>query len=1142
MTEIRYDLHKAIRDFGLVRLAKGAEAALSQKIIFVQNTRTAHANPARISCKEKDVYGDTEGFLLLHNESLSIRGEDEKHYRAEICIDQKYGEYVCAKCDCGSFVESSFSCIHTEALLMAYYIDSYGPDVLRGTALEEELKRITEIEDPLLPGILRRTDSALNRFRNLSRSSGKRKEKPVWISDPKQLPDNEEKRGSGRRTSVGEKLGLECVLVPLQGIVSVEIKAGPGRNYVIRHQQELLKAYRDDLPYTFGKNRVVPVGKSHFSKEDREIMDFFLHLYESYHKMARDHTILPFTGSDRRYFLLEGSELDAFMQLMEGRTVTLDGRHCKVELDREPAMIEMRKETYGASLTLHDEKLIGCGLSGMYLRQEDRVIRLPSDQWEMRKTLIDAGRQGKELYVQDKDIPAICVGLGEIDPGFDHVEFHGMVPQTYLPELPRIRIYLDYPQEYLISCKVMAYYARTDKQYNIFNQKMDKNRRNLPEEEKAAKKLWGFFNAYDDKERVIYCQCNEEELYLFLTERIPYLSEIGEVFISDAMKKLKVRQSGNISVGIRLDAGNLLMSLNSNAMDKQEMIQVLNAYDRKKHYTRLKNGEFIAFDEKNTRVWEVLAEAFRNYGRKNPEAMKIPLYRALYYEEMLADREDISLEEAGEYRQLVENLRDDGSRRYQIPERLSEVLRGYQKDGFCWMKMLKRNGFGGILADDMGLGKTLQVLSFLLSEKEEGKTGDQIRTLIITPASLVYNWKKEVETFTPSLRCQVIAGNQKERREIIRKIGRKDREEQADIYITSYDLLKRDVAEYEEITFANEIIDEAQFIKNQNTQASKGVRLINSHFRMALTGTPIENRLSELWSIFDYLMPGFLYRYTRFRGEYESPILNNHDQEVMEKLRRMVHPFVLRRLKKDVLKDLPDKLEETVTVEMEGEQRRLYDAYAERLRLSLDKQSDEEFHQGKIEILAELTRLRQICCGPEVFLEKYKGGNAKMEACIELLHQAIDGGHKVLLFSQFTRVLDELCGRLGKEDISYHRIDGSTRKEDRMNMVEAFAYDDVPVFCISLKAGGTGLNLTAADIVIHYDPWWNVAAQNQATDRTHRIGQENTVVVYQLIAENTIEQQIVKLQQTKAKLAEDVLSGEGIANILIDKEALLGLL
>ena len=350
------------------------------------------------------------------------------------------------------------------------------------------------------------------------------------------------------------------------------------------------------------------------------------------------------------------------------------------------------------------------------------------------------------------------------------------------------------------------------------------------------------------------------------------------------------------------------------------------------------------------------------------------------------------------------------------------------------------------------------------------------------------------------------------------------------------------MAEYEEITFANEIIDEAQFIKNQNTQASKGVRLINSHFRMALTGTPIENRLSELWSIFDYLMPGFLYRYTRFRGEYESPILNNHDQEVMEKLRRMVHPFVLRRLKKDVLKDLPDKLEETVTVEMEGEQRRLYDAYAERLRLSLDKQSDEEFHQGKIEILAELTRLRQICCGPEVFLEKYKGGNAKMEACIELLHQAIDGGHKVLLFSQFTRVLDELCGRLGKEDISYHRIDGSTRKEDRMNMVEAFAYDDVPVFCISLKAGGTGLNLTAADIVIHYDPWWNVAAQNQATDRTHRIGQENTVVVYQLIAENTIEQQIVKLQQTKAKLAEDVLSGEGIANILIDKEALLGLL
>lgn len=233
----------------------------------------------------------------------------------------------------------------------------------------------------------------------------------------------------------------------------------------------------------------------------------------------------------------------------------------------------------------------------------------------------------------------------------------------------------------------------------------------------------------------------------------------------------------------------------------------------------------------------------------------------------------------------------------------------------------------------------------------------------------------------------------------------------------------------------------------------------------------------------------------------------------------MVHPFILRRLKKDVLTELPDKIEKTVTIELEGEQRKLYDAYAKRLKLYLEKQSKEEFKQSKLEVLKELTRLRQLCCGPELFLENYHGENAKMDACVELVRQAVDGGHKVLLFSQFTSVLDEIEKALAKEKIEDHRIDGSVSKEQRIRLVDSFETDDVPVFCISLKAGGTGLNLTAADIVIHYDPWWNVAAQNQATDRAHRIGQRNTVTVYDLIAENTIEEQIKKLQESKSALA-----------------------
>ena len=530
----------------------------------------------------------------------------------------------------------------------------------------------------------------------------------------------------------------------------------------------------------------------------------------------------------------------------------------------------------------------------------------------------------------------------------------------------------------------------------------------------------------------------------------------------------------------------------------------------------------------------------KNYAdKKNPDTIKMPLFRALYLDELLAEKESVELKKNREYRKLIGKMRSYENGDYEVPQSLEAVLREYQRDGFYWIKTLKENGFGGILADDMGLGKTLQILAFLLSEKEQGKVGDELRTLIVAPASLVYNWKKEVERFTPQLSVCVMAGTAHERKELI-----KNQTSNVDVWITSYDLLKRDIELYQDIIFANEIIDEAQYIKNQTTHAAKSVRLVNSSFRMALTGTPMENRLSELWSIFDYLMPGFLYGYTRFRSEIETPIVSDKDEDAMTRLRAMIHPFILRRLKKDVLKELPEKQEEIVTVALSGEQKKLYQAHSQRLKMFLENQNDEDFAQNKLQILAELTKLRQLCCGPELLLENYKGENAKLETCIELITQAIAGGHKILLFSQFTSMLDLIGEELKKAKIDYYRIDGSVKKEARMEMVEQFQNpkNQVSVFCISLKAGGTGLNLTAADIVIHYDPWWNVAVQNQATDRAHRIGQKHAINVYQLIAEETIEQKICELQQVKEDLAEEVLSGEGISSTLFNKDEIMNLL
>ena len=582
------------------------------------------------------------------------------------------------------------------------------------------------------------------------------------------------------------------------------------------------------------------------------------------------------------------------------------------------------------------------------------------------------------------------------------------------------------------------------------------------------------------------------------------------------------------------------MSMASNQFNKEELAEIFSSYDRKKKYHRLKNGAFITFNEEQKQVMSALLDVMKNYAdKKNPDTIKMPLFRALYLDELLAEKESVELKKNREYRKLIGKMRSYENGDYEVPQSLEAVLREYQRDGFYWIKTLKENGFGGILADDMGLGKTLQILAFLLSEKEQGKVGDELRTLIVAPASLVYNWKKEVERFTPQLSVCVMAGTAHERKELI-----KNQTSNVDVWITSYDLLKRDIELYQDIVFANEIIDEAQYIKNQTTHAAKSVRLVNSSFRMALTGTPMENRLSELWSIFDYLMPGFLYGYTRFRSEIETPIVSDKDEDAMTRLRAMIHPFILRRLKKDVLKELPEKQEEIVTVALSGEQKKLYQAHSQRLKMFLEDQNDEDFAQNKLQILAELTKLRQLCCGPELLLENYKGENAKLEACIELITQAIAGGHKILLFSQFTSMLDLIGEELKKAKIDYYRIDGSVKKEARSEMVEQFQnpQNQVSVFCISLKAGGTGLNLTAADIVIHYDPWWNKAAQNQATDRAHRIGQKHAINVYQLIAEETIEQKICELQQVKEDLAEEVLFGEGISSTQFNKDEIMDLL
>ena len=417
-------------------------------------------------------------------------------------------------------------------------------------------------------------------------------------------------------------------------------------------------------------------------------------------------------------------------------------------------------------------------------------------------------------------------------------------------------------------------------------------------------------------------------------------------------------------------------------------------------------------------------------------------------------------------------------------------------------------------------GKTIQILSVIVDYVQKNKENRKA-SLVVSPSSLSLNWKNEATKFADGLKTLVIRGNLAERKNKIKNI------EKYDLVITSYDLLKRDIELYKEknYQFKYVIADEAQYLKNSNTQNAKAIKQIKSETRYALTGTPIENSLAELWSIFDFIMPGYLFGYRKFKNTYETPIVKGEDETAMSKLKMLIEPFVLRRNKKEVLTELPEKTVTVLDNEMGEEQRNIYLNYLIRAKQEISEQIDlNGYESSRMQILAALTRLRQICCHPSLFIKDYNEGSSKLEQCMEIVQEAVNGGHKILLFSGYTSMFEIIEKELKQSNIKYFKLTGSTKVEERMKLVDEFNENpEIRVFLISLKAGGTGLNLTGADMVIHYDPWWNVSTENQATDRAYRIGQRNNVQVYKLITKNSIEEKIYKLQERKAKLADEML-------------------
>ncbi len=462
------------------------------------------------------------------------------------------------------------------------------------------------------------------------------------------------------------------------------------------------------------------------------------------------------------------------------------------------------------------------------------------------------------------------------------------------------------------------------------------------------------------------------------------------------------------------------------------------------------------------------------------------------------------------------------------PAALRATLRPYQHEGLVWLEHLRDNDMGGVLADDMGLGKTLQTISLLAREKEARRMDQP--SLIVTPTSLVGNWNRELDKFAPHIRTLVFTGTKRHK-----QWGDFDR---AEVVITSYPILIRDLEKIQEREYHYVILDEAQAVKNPRSIASTSVRTLEARHRLAITGTPVENNLDELWSLFEFVLPGLLGRQQQFRKRFRDPIEKNNDEEVLHSLRRRVEPFILRRLKESVAQDLPPKTELVRSVDLTGDQRDLYEsiriAAQGEVRQTIAKKG---IAGSAVTILDALTKLRQVCCDPRLVpVESARAveRSAKYDLFFELLEAQLAAGRRVLVFSQFARMLALLGRGMYERDISHVTLTGST--PDRQKVVDAFEGGEADVFLISLKAGGTGLNLVSADTVIHYDPWWNAAAQMQATDRAYRIGQKKPVFVYNLIATASVEERMLALQRRKRYLADTLLgTAQGVGQLSEDE-------
>ncbi len=932
------------------------------------------------------------------------------------------------------------------------------------------------------------------------------------------------------------------------GEIKVEFKIGTTQIYKLKNLVDFYDYMLRHELFRYGAKLSFVHCEDAFCEDSRPLLHFIMK-YAEIIKYVNSNSTHRFYGRalSVEYITLSNSGLDELFEILNGQEITIERDYVSESvhlLAHEPELyfdlIHSDSNEYKllCPIETYNTYFVFYGKEFSYFLHGNILYRCSKDYENSVIKLLEVFRRNftSEIKFSQSDLyNFFSMVVPKVEKYINTKSIDEMELEPYLPQKLGVKVFLDMDSSNNIICTMQFCYGNIE--FNPIDETARVEAvRNILDETSALNLLrkTGFLI---DKKNLRFILTDEEKIYNFLSEDINEYMQKFEVLASDDFKEKQIKQPKLGSLGVKLENNLLSINLENLNFDKSELQEILSKYRLKKKYHRLKDGSFFSLEENESLdfIEELMDGANIEYRDISKNEIQLPISRTLYLDNILHNLHHTPINKSSSYTQMLSNIENVD---IEIPKILDGVLRPYQKTGFEWLKTLDLYNLGGILADDMGLGKTLQLISLILAYKEENLTSRK-PILVVCPSSLSLNWKNEIAKFVDNIRTLVISGSADIRLAKIKDIPNYD------VVITSYDLLKRDIEIYEDINyeFRYVIADEAQYMKNSNTQNAKSIKQIRAQTRFALTGTPIENSLSELWSIFDFVIPGYLFSYKKFKEKFEIPIVRDNNEQAMKRLKALIEPFVLRRTKKEVLTELPDKTITVLNNEMNEEQQKIYLAYLAQAKQELqDELLTNGFDNSRIKILALLTRLRQICCHPSLFINGYNSNSSKLEQCIDIVNSAIEAGHKILLFSNYTSMFDIIEKELKKYNIQYFKLTGQTKVNTRIELVDEFnSNPDIKVFLISLKAGGTGLNLIGADMVIHYDPWWNISAENQATDRAYRIGQKNNVQVYKLITKNSIEEKIFELQNKKSELIENVLDTNTSFINKLSKEEILSL-